>query len=117
MRASEVFTKKKLENIDEKSKLTSYGFIRETQSLLPKHNTFYNIPLSITHIILVFYFEIDEFELFPDGFELSKDHRSVSAIKSIFWASAYGKTAIDSNEFFTQAATIGFSTIVSVEIT
>ena len=88
-------SRRELKNIDEKSKLTIYGFIRKVQALLPQNNTFYTIPLSIGHIILLFYFEMDEFELFANGMELSADHKTVIK-KHGGWRSAYGKIGINS---------------------
>ena len=95
---STVWSHKKLKKIDDKSKLIIYGFIREIQTLLSQNNLLYNIPLSISHIILLFYFEMDEFDLFAHGLKLSKDRRTVIVSKSIYhsWGSAYGKIGINS---------------------
>ena len=94
---SKVSSEKKLGNIDDECILIIDGFIREAQSLLPRENTFYNIPPSITHIILLFYYiQMDEFELFPSCFTPSDDNKTVIKTDGTDWASACGKIGIES---------------------
>ena len=95
---STVCSQRKLKKIDRKSKLIIYGFIREIQTLLSQNKLLYNIPLAIGNIILLFYFEMDEFDLFADGLQLSTDRRTVGVAKRIHehWAGAYGTTGINS---------------------
>ena len=90
----------KLENINDKSKLTVQGYVKGVQSILPTaKNIFYNIPTSINQIILLFYFVMDEFELYPSNcYKISQDYRTVKMIRHKYpmLYGAFGKIGIHS---------------------
>ena len=89
----------KLDEIDERVKLSVFGFVRDSQKLLPDYiPTFYNIPSLIIHIILAFYYETDFFYKYPSNIEVSSDKKQfkVKSNDIYQWVNIFGKIGINS---------------------
>ena len=86
----------KLNEIDKRTQLIIFGFVRESQKILPCNTSFYTIPSLIIHIILSFYFEADYFDKFASNIEITEDGKKMRVKSANGWVNVYGKIEIDS---------------------
>ena len=86
---TEVSTKK-LKHVDEKTKYTVYGYVREIQKLFPKQNSYYNIPIGVIHFILLYYYKQLQLNKKYIGKDLKLiDHKTIEKIDDSFSFSTF----------------------------
>ena len=64
-----------LDAIDEISKHTVYGYVRQIQIHFPSHITYYNIPSAIINLVWLYFYESEYFAVFDEN-ELKYDRQS-----------------------------------------
>ena len=63
-----------------KEKLIISGYIRRCKSMLPKNNSYYNIPELVYFICIAFYRDIEYFTKYGDDVKIN-DKRNKASIK------------------------------------
>ena len=87
-----------IKNMDKESIYTVYGFIRDSQKMLPKNKPYYNIPELINKICLIFYYDNDEWDkkYISSGMKLVNKNCLVQT--QINYKSSFGKRIIKSGK-------------------
>lgn len=86
-----------LKDVEQRIKDIAIGYVKQCQSLLPDTTAYYNIPISITYIILAFYYEHEKFDIVGKRIDLSDDCKTITVgHKGAGWCNAYGRIEIDS---------------------
>ena len=94
----------RLSLIDDDTKNTVFGYIRNVQSLFPSNNIYYNIPLVIQHLCACYYYVGFRFykKKYGDGLQFYNQYKSVKKNDSYGYSTCIFGQAItneDCNEF------------------
>ena len=89
---------KKISIIDQRTKYGVYGWIRKAEKELMSGY----IPVMISNICLMYYFEEEIFEIIGKDVMVSEDKRCITKMNSTSWSNAsYGINEIESNTCYT----------------
>ena len=84
---------KKLSIIDNKTKYAIYGWMRKTEEEL----SLCHIPIIISSICIIYFYEYDVFETVGKDTKISSDGKSITKLENSRWRNNYGKITIASN--------------------
>ena len=84
---------KKLSIIDNKTKYAIYGWMRKTEEEL----SLCHIPIIISSICIIYFYEYDAFETVGKDTKISSDGKSITKLENSRWRNNYGKITIASN--------------------
>ena len=84
---------KKLSIIDNKTKYAIYGWMRKTEEEL----SLCHIPIIISSISIIYFYEYDVFETVGKDTKISSDGKSITKLENSRWRNNYGKITIASN--------------------
>ena len=70
----------KISTFDDRIKKIVFGFIRNSQKLLPKNNQYYNIPDLVIQICLLYYLINDKFDKKCIGNQMFLDEKNETII-------------------------------------
>ena len=100
---------KQLELINDKTNHLVYGYNREMKCKLGNYKLFENIPSMVHSLCMLFYYQMEQFEIYGDDLKCSIYNTSITGlmpIKSINYQTAYGKFMIASTKKFNGKWTI-----------
>ena len=98
--STDTLSLEKVKTIDQRTKDTVFGFIKQSQTLLPSNESYYNIVPLICHIILLFYCKLEIFTVYDkDEFEYN-EYENILTKKRNKRCTAYGNIDIYGNNLF-----------------
>ena len=62
-----------IKNVDDITKKIVFGYIARCQKILPKNNTYYNIPSLVSHICILYYWNPEFWSVYGNGIIVNDD--------------------------------------------